>query len=318
MRRTPFLRRIPRVRASGSWPVALLSACAACFAGIAPAAQPIVPGNQDQAVTPAARVLVDIPYASVGARQLLLDLHLPDDVQDPALVVYLHGGAWRMGDKAEVPQFLVEAGFAVASLDFRSSEEARFPANVHDIKAGVRFLRANAGRYGYRADRIAISGSSSGGHLAALVGTTNGHAALEGTIGEHHDVSSSVQAIISWVGASNLATILAQSAPEGLKVRVPALQLLFGAQPDQVPDLARLASPVNHVDAGDPPVLILHGNKDLTIPLEQAMELDAAYRNAGLVPETIILDGVGHVARPFFTGEPVQQAIAFLHRTIGR
>jgi acetyl esterase/lipase len=263
-------------------------------------------------------VLVDVPYAHTGERLLLLDLHLPAGVENPPLVVYLHGGAWRTGDKAEVPPFLAEAGFAVASLDFRSSEEARFPANVHDIKAGVRFLRANAQRYGYRADRIAVGGSSSGGHLAALVGTTNGHAQLEGNLGEHDDVSSDVQAIISWVGASNLATILAQSAPEGLKVRVPALQLLLGAQPDEVPELAQLASPVNHVDRSDPPLLILHGNKDLTIPVEQALELDAAYRNAGLEPQTLILDGVGHVARPFFTGEPVQQVIQFLHRTIGR
>jgi dipeptidyl aminopeptidase/acylaminoacyl peptidase len=103
-----------------------------------------------------------------------------------------------------------------------------------------------------------------------------------------------------------------------LKVRVPALQLLLGALPDQVPELAQLASPVTHVDRGDPPLLVLHGNKDLTMPVEQAMELDAAYRNAGLVPRTIILDGVGHVARPFFTGEPVQQVIEFLHGTIGR
>lgn len=312
------MRRIISLRAPGCWRAALLSACAACCAGTALAAEPALPSGDTSPVEEStARVLLDIPYAKVGERQLLLDLHLPTGAENPPLVVYLHGGAWRAGDKAEVPPFLVEAGFAVASLDFRSSEEARFPANVHDIKAGLRFLRANAGRYGYRADRIALSGSSSGGHLAALVGTTNGHPDLEGTIGEHDDVSSSVQAVISWVGAANLATILAQSAPEGLKVRVPALQLLLGAQPKQVPDLARLASPVNHVDAGDPPVLILHGNRDLTIPVEQAMELDAAYRNAGLVPETIILDGVGHVARPFFTGEPVQQAIAFLHRTIG-
>src|SRR5690606_22562985 len=128
--------------------------------------------------------------------------------------------------------------------DFRSSEEARFPANVHDIKAGVRFLRASAAQYGYRADRIAISGSSSGGHLAALVGVTTGHPELEGRVGDHHGESSAVQAFITWVGASNLSTIIPQSTPDGLKLRVPAVQMLLGGLPEQVPELAMLASPV--------------------------------------------------------------------------
>lgn len=266
-----------------------------------------------------APAFADIPYARVGDHTLLLDLHMPaDTTRPPPLVIYLHGGAWRMGDKAEVPPFLVQQGFAVASLNFRSSEQARFPANVHDIKAGIRFLRANAQRYGYRADRIAVTGSSSGGHLAALVGVTNGVAELEGNLGEHTGESSSVQAIISWVGASNLATIIRQSTPEGLKVRVPALTYLLGALPEEVPELTRLASPVEHVDALDPPVLILHGDQDETIPVNQALELDAAYRRAGLVADLMIINGVGHVARPFFSGPAADRAVEFLHRTIGR
>jgi acetyl esterase/lipase len=306
-----------RIAARG-WQRNLLLA-ATCWAATALAAEPPAPatGPPPLLAAPPVRMLADVPYARVDDMALLLDLHLPSGVARPPLVVYLHGGAWRMGDKAEVPPFLAESGFAVASLNFRSSDIARFPANVHDIKAALRFLRANADRLGYRADRIAVSGSSSGGHLAALVGATNGHTTLEGTLGDYEHVSSSVQAIVCWVGASNLSTILAQSAPEGLKVRVPALQSLFGALPDEVPELAALASPVTHVDPSDPPLLILHGNQDLTIPVEQALELDAAYRNAGLAAETIILDGVGHMARPFFTGEPVRQVIDFLHRTIG-
>jgi acetyl esterase/lipase len=263
------------------------------------------------------RTLLDVPFAQVDGKILLLDLHLPSGVEKPPLVVYLHGGAWRLGDKAEVPPFLVEQGFAVASLNFRSSEDARFPANVHDIKAGVRFLRANAKAWGYNADRIAISGSSSGGHLAALVGVSNRHPELEGTVGDHRHVSSDVQAAVMWVGASNLATILAQTSAEGLTLRVPALQSLLGALPDAVPGLAKLASPVAHVDKADPPLLILHGDADQTIPVAQALEMDAAYRNAGLAAETHILPGVDHVARPFFTGEPVRQVVDFLQRTIG-
>jgi len=270
------------------------------------------------AAVPEARSIPNIPYASVDGRTLLLDLHLPASEHPAPLVIYLHGGAWRMGDKAEVPPFLMQSGFAVASLDFRSSEEARFPANVHDIKAGVRFLRASAARFGYRADRIAISGSSSGGHLAALTGVTRGHAELEGSVGEHRDESSAVQAVITWAGASNINTIIPQSTPEGLKLRVPAVQLLLGGLPDQLPELAILASPVEHVDAGDPPVLILHGDQDLNVPVNQALELQAAYQRAGLVAEMMLINGVGHVARPFFTGAATDRAVEFLHRTIGR
>lgn len=295
-----------------------LGALLAGFACIAASPCSIAAGASALAGVPDARSLLDIPYAAVGGRRLLLDLHLPADARRPPLVVYLHGGAWQRGEKSEVPDFLVQRGFAVASLDFRSSDEARFPANVHDIKAGIRFLRANAGRYGYRADRIAVTGSSSGGHLAALVGVTNGHPELEGTVGEHLDQSSNVQAFIMWVGASNLATILSQSTPEGLKIRIPALQSLLGAMPDEVPELARLASPVEHVDPDDPPALIFHGDQDQTIPVNQALELDGAYRRAGLVAELVIIHGVGHVAPPFFSGPATDRAVEFLHRTIGR
>ena len=144
---------------------------------------------------------------------------------------------------------LVEAGYTVASVDYRLSSVAPFPAQVHDIKAAIRFLRARAPRYGYRADRIAIAGASAGGHLAALVGTTNGSDELEGTIGDHLEQSSDVQAVVDYFGPTNFMTILSQSTAHGLDVRVPALQQLLGGQPDDKPELARLASPVNHVDA---------------------------------------------------------------------
>ncbi len=263
----------------------------------------------------------DIVFARPGGKPLALDLYMPAGIARPPLVVYLHGGAWKDGDKSQYPAFLVERGFAVASLDFRSTNEARFPANVHDIKAGIRFLRAKAGDYGYRADRIAVIGASSGGHLAALAGTTNGNAQLEGSLGEHPRESSAVQAIVSYFGASNLETILSQSTPAGLEMRVPALRQLLGARPDESTDalaLARLASPVNHVDRNDPPLLLLHGDQDLQMPVNQTLELEAIYRKAGLTAGTVILNGVGHVAPPFFSGDPVDRVVNFLHDTIGR
>jgi acetyl esterase/lipase len=266
----------------------------------------------------APRDMTSIVYAQVDGKKLALDLHLPAGVKQPPLVVYLHGGAWRAGDKTEYPKFLVQRGFAVASVDFRSSNDARFPAQVHDIKAAIRFLRAQAKQYGYRADRIAIAGASSGAHLAALVAATTGVAELEGSEGEHAKESSAVQAVISWFGASNLSTILAQSTPFGLNVREPALKLLLGGTPEEMPALAKLASPVTHVDAKDPPALLLHGDQDRQMPVNQTLELEAAYRRAGVPVELVIVDGAGHGGDAFYAGDPGERAIAFLGRTIGR
>jgi acetyl esterase/lipase len=211
----------------------------------------------------------------------------------------------------------VENGVATASLDFRQSTEARFPANVHDIKAAIRFLRAKAAQYGYRTDRIAIGGSSSGAHLAALVGVTNGHGRLEGAVGRHLDQSSNVHAILDYYGASNLLTILAQSTPFGLNMRRPALDLLLGAQPEDARDLAELASPVSHVDPRDPPLLLLHGDQDPQMPINQAHELQGIYRKLGLDGELAVVHGAAHGGDLFFAPEYLQRALAFLRRTIG-
>lgn len=262
-----------------------------------------------------ARELKDVVYATVDGKPLGLDIHMPAGVRNPPLVVWVHGGAWSAGNKSNYPAELVANGFAVASLDFRQTTEARFPANVHDIKAGIRFLRAKAAEYGYRADKIAIAGASSGGHLAALVGVTNGHAELEGTVGEHAKQSSSVQAIVSYFGASNLNSILAQSTPFGLSVRRPALERLLGASPENAKELATLASPVAHVDASDPPLLLLHGDQDPQMPINQSHELHGAYRKLGLDAELEVLHGAAHGGDVFFRGEALEKVVAFLRRT---
>jgi acetyl esterase/lipase len=261
---------------------------------------------------PASAQFKDVTYAG----KLGLDIYLPAGAEKPPLVVWVHGGAWNAGTRAQYPKELVANGFAVASVDFRQASEAPFPANVHDIKAAIRFLRANAAKYGYRSERIAIAGASSGGHLAALVGVTNGHAELEGKVGDQLQQSSSVQAIVSYFGASNLTTILAQSTPHGLSVRKPALERLLGALPENSPELARLASPVFHVGSNDPPLLLLHGDQDAQMPVNQSLELQGAYEKAGREVDLDIVHGVGHVGEPFFAGEHLQRAVEFLRRTL--
>jgi acetyl esterase/lipase len=265
------------------------------------------------------RELKDLIFATVAEKVLLLDLYLPAATNAP-LVVYVHGGIWRAGDKsagAAMAQRLVKAGFAVASLDFRQTPEARFPANVHDIKAGIRFLRAHAKDYGYNAERIGITGESSGAHLALLVGVTNGHEELEGAVGAERDTSSAVQAILTYFAASDLTTILSQSTPVGLTVRVPGLQLLLGAPPDEVPALAQLASPVSHADANDPPLYLLHGDRDPQMPINQSLQMWGAYKALGLDVSFAAVHGAGHGGELFFA--PQQQAAveAFWWRVLG-
>ena len=264
------------------------------------------------------RVVRDLEYARVDGHELKLDLHLPEKSgPSPPLIIYVHGGAWRSGSKREVPLApLVGHGYAIASVDYRLTPEAPFPANVQDLKSAIRFLRAKASQYGYDPKRFVIAGSSAGGHLAALVGVSNGHPELEGTIGDHLDQGSDVQAIVSFYGAANLQSILKQSTPHGLSVRVPALQLLLGGQPDEKPALARLASPVVHVDTHAPPLLLLHGDADPQMPIEQSRELEAAYRKVKRPVEFVVMPGSVHGGKEFYDAERLALVEKFLRQQL--
>lgn len=258
----------------------------------------------------------DIEFAVVDGHSLQLDLYLPAETQKP-LIVWVHGGGWRAGTRAEAPiRKLVNDGYAVASVDYRLSPVAPFPAQIHDIKAAIRFLRAKAPEYGYDAKRIVISGSSAGGHLAALVGVSNGVAELEGKVGTATDQSSDVQAIISLFGASNLQTILSQSTEAGKNFRGPALQLLLGGSPEEKPALAKLASPVAHVDRRDPPLLLIHGDADPQMPPAQSVELEAAYRKAGAPVQLVMIQGAVHGGPQFFDGERLTLMRRFLAESL--
>jgi acetyl esterase/lipase len=256
---------------------------------------------------------VDIAYAtSATGEPLKLDLYLPDAAGAP-LLVWIHGGAWERFDKTSMPlTSLVERGFAIASLDFSPASKARFPGQVHEIKAGIRFLRAEARRFGYDASRIGILGASSGAHLAALVGTSNGNRELEGTLGDHRDQSSAVHAIVSYFAATNLTTILAQSTPFGLNIREPALTRLLGAPPKEAESLAKLASPVFQVDRSDPPLLLLHGDQDPQMPINQSHELEGVYEKHGLEVDFIVVHGAAHGGDAFYSPENVERVAAFL------
>ena len=275
------------------------------------AAAPINVAAQEQ------NVLRDQVYARVGEHELKLDLYKPA-AQNAPLIVWVHGGGWRSGSKADMPLGeLVQRGYAVASVDYRLSPVAKFPAQVHDIKAAIRYLRATASQHGTDAKRVVIGGASAGGHLAALVGVTNGHPVLEGKVGEHLDQSSGVQAILDLYGPTNFMTILQQSTPHGLSVRVPALELLLGGHPDAKPDVARLASPVFHVDAADPPLLILHGDQDPQVPINQAHELHGRYKELKLPVEFEVVHGAAHGGKQFTDAKRIELMARFLTAHVG-
>lgn len=263
-----------------------------------------------------AETQTDIEYARVGDLVLKLDLHRPQ-AENPPLIVYVHGGAWRAGSKSDVPIApLLEKGFAIASVDYRLSTQAVFPAQIHDIKAALRFLRAKAAEFRLNTEKIAIVGSSAGGHLAALIGATNGHKMLEGRIGDHLDQSSRVDAIVSLYGASNLQSILAQSTEFGLTVRIPALKLLLGDVPEKKPELAKLASPVAHLDKSDPPLLLIHGDADPQMPYEQSREFTTAYEALKLQVKFVTLPGSRHGGEEFYDDERSSLAAAFLNEAL--
>jgi len=241
------------------------------------------------------RVLRDIEYANVDGMSLLLDLYLPDPApEEPVpLVLWVHGGAWRAGSKntTYAPETL-GASYAVASVEYRLSDVALFPAQIHDIKAAVRFLRANAPRYGIDPDRFGAWGSSAGGHLVALLGTTCDHEALEGIVGAHLDQSSCVQAVCDFYGPTDFASLLEQRG-EDTRRPMPEDQLIGGSVED-LAELAALASPITHVSADDPPFLIIHGSDDGTVPVEQSIAFDDALRDAGVDTALIVIEGAEH------------------------
>ena len=268
----------------------------------------------------------DIVYAEIAGQELMLDLYTPEGVENPGLVLWVHGGAWRtMTRKSRPTQSIVEAfvpaGYAVASVEFRMSTEAQFPAQIHDIKAAIRFLRAQQQELGLNAERIVAMGNSSGGHLVAVLAVSNsaaGLSELQGTVGEYLEQSSDVQGVVSYYGASNLTTILGQSTPHGLSVREPALDLLIGGQPDEQTGLARLASPALLVSSSSVPLLLLHGDQDPQMPINQAHEIHGAYQEQGLDVQFEVVHGAAHGGALFHDRPRNAVVLEFITRILGR
>ncbi len=235
-----------------------------------------------------------IPFGSPDEVELLLDLEIPTNVTNPPLVLFIHGGGWRSGSRTKNRlRWVVEHGYAVASIEYRLSSEALFPAQIHDCKGALRWLRANAATYGYDASRVIVSGTSAGGHLAALLGTSGDVAELEGTTGGNLDQSSRVQGVINYYGPSDFVKRSENHKAKTDNPKGGVYQLLGGPVQKNL-ESARLASPSNYISPDDAPLLILHGDQDQTVFLDQSEHFDRLYREAGLDAHLEIFPGAGH------------------------
>ncbi len=246
---------------------------------------------------PGVEYLTGVQFGLGGGRPLRMEILRPQAASAKPLpvLVFVHGGGWRSGDRfghlRQLAPF-VQKGYLCASIEYRLSGEAIFPAQIEDCKCAIRFLRAQCKKYNLNPDRIGVWGSSAGGHLVALLGTSGGVAELEGT-GGWPEQSSRVQAVCDWFGPADLLN------SEGLLGRIPGgpgspEALLLGGPVAERQELAAMASPVTYVSADDPPFLIMHGDRDRTVPFHQSELLHAALKKAGVDVTFIPIPGAGH------------------------
>ncbi|WP_369232720.1 alpha/beta hydrolase fold domain-containing protein [Streptomyces sp. R21] len=234
-----------------------------------------------------------VTYATTaGYRPRLLDVHVPASQVPVPAVVWIHGGGWLEGDRRYPPptipvellhRSVLQAGLALVTIDYRHSLEAPFPAQLHDAKAAIRYVRRFAGELGIDGDRIGVWGESAGGHLVALAGLVGPgkHAGvdLEGSEGTAEE-SSSVSAVVDWYGVSELISLLSHTLPSvpGVDYPNPFTALLGAATGEELVTRAAIASPVTHVRPGStpPPFLLIHGTKDGLVPYSQSEALAQA------------------------------------------
>ncbi|MCE7988767.1 MAG: alpha/beta hydrolase [Caldilinea sp. CFX5] len=241
----------------------------------------------------------DLAYVTDGHERQKLDLYLPDGGDNHPLIIWVHGGAFRLGSKEgnendPVPVQYVAQGYAVASLNYRLSQHAIFPAQIQDCKAAVRWLRAHAAQFKLDPNRFAAWGPSAGGHLVAMLGTTGQVAEFE--VGEHRNVSSRVQCIVDYFGPTDFLQMDAQRPPDGMLHDTPdspESELIGGPIQENRAKTAR-ANPITYVTADAPPFLVVHGNQDPLVPYGQSVLLVNALLVAGVDVAFYTVVGGGH------------------------
>jgi acetyl esterase/lipase len=276
------------------------------------------------------RKFLDVPYASLSQSQKL-DIYLPDEGKGPfPVIVWIHGGAFMGGDKADLqvlpPLEGLKRGYAVVSINYRMSGEARFPALVHDAKAAIRWIRANARIYHFDPSGIAAWGGSAGGYLALMLGTSAGVRKLEDLSMGNSNQSSAVQAVVDWYGPSDFLKMDEQLQKSGLRP-LPGMEhngadspesLLLGHKITEIPDQVRAANPITYVKPKAPPFLIQHGAKDAVVPVQQSVVMAAGLR-AVLGDDMVtleLLEEAAHGDKRFETPGNVDRVLDFLDKRL--
>jgi acetyl esterase/lipase len=266
----------------------------------------------------------DLGYATTAGRELTLDLYLPEDRREPCpIVLYLHGGAFMVGAKEDNadPRLapVARSGIGVASASYRFTDAARYPAQLHDVKAAVRWLRAHAADYGYRGERVGAWGASAGGYLALMLGLTAGSREHEGDLGEHLDQSSAVDATCAWFapvdmlhpvppppGRSLPPFIAGPWPPPGPS---PAARLFGLGDVADDPDLVAAASPINRAAGGRGAFLLMHGDADAMVAEGESRRMHEALVAAGTESMVLLLPGANH-EDPLFHSPAALGAVA--------
>jgi acetyl esterase/lipase len=273
---------------------------------------------------PIQKEYLDISYAT-GSNAQKMDIFLPDTVKEKnPVLMWIHGGGWKGGDKSEFRNSsrlteLKKRGYAVVVINYRLSGEAKFPAQIFDVKAAIRWVKANAATYKFNPDKIGVWGSSAGGHLSALAGTSGNVAELEDLNQGNSSFSSAVQVVVDWYGPTDFLKMdslaLAQGCTSSTHNDANSPEsMLIGFQITTRPDLVAKANPITYISNDDPPFFIEHGLIDCTVPYGQSQLLYNQLLPV-LGPQKVkikLLDVTGHGGGLFSAASTVTEAIDFL------
>lgn len=245
--------------------------------------------------------IANIVYSKIGKRELKVHLLVPTHKKRPMpLILYIKGSSWGK-DKPQdtfrnIPQLVqfAKSGYIVASVEHRTSHEAKFPAQIHDVKAAVRFLRQNAKQYNIDVNRVGAWGTSSGGHLAALLGTSGGVTELEGEEMTNSPYSSRIQAVVDWYGPTDFLQISQHTREYDADQADSAESLLIGAPIQKNREKVKKANPITYISSDDPPFLIMHGDKDKRVPFNQSVLLYEALKREQIEVTLYQIRGAGH------------------------
>jgi len=257
--------------------------------------KPQAQANEKISITP------DLSYAANDNPRQTLDLYLPKKPstnQPLPVIAFIHGGAWRAGDKRSglkrLSPFILSGDYAGLSIAYRLSNEAQWPSQIHDCKAAIRWIRANAKKYNLDSKKIAVWGTSAGGHLVAMLGTSGDVKELEGKIGPHLDQSSRVDAVVNFFGPAEMLTM--GNHPSTMDHNAPGSpeSLLLGGPILENKEKARSASPITHITKDDPPILNIHGTADPLVPYPQSVVFNKKLVEAGTSSHLITITDGGH------------------------